>query len=54
MSNTKSNKDKDSLKENNPCWDGYEPVGMKEKDGKEVPSCVPKDDDSKSYSKKKS
>jgi hypothetical protein len=28
--------------EENPCWDGYEMVGMKEKDGKEVPNCVPK------------
>lgn len=26
----------------NPCWDGYEQVGMKEKGGKEVPNCVPK------------
>lgn len=28
--------------EENPCWDGYEMVGMKMKDGKEVPNCVPK------------
>ena len=28
-------------KETNPCWDGYEMIGMKEKDGKEVPNCVP-------------
>lgn len=26
----------------NPCWDGYEIVGMKKQDGKEVPNCVPK------------
>ena len=25
----------------NPCWKGYEQVGMKEKDGKQVPNCVP-------------
>ena len=25
----------------NPCWKGYEMVGMKEKDGKQVPNCVP-------------
>ena len=25
----------------NPCWDGYEMVGMKDKDGKSVPNCVP-------------
>ena len=24
-----------------PCWSGYEQFGMKEKDGKEVPNCVP-------------
>ena len=25
----------------NPCWKGYEMVGMKEKDGRQVPNCVP-------------
>lgn len=25
----------------NPCWEGYEPYGTKEVDGKEVPNCVP-------------
>jgi len=25
----------------NPCWDGYEQIGMKEKNGKQVPNCVP-------------
>ena len=24
-----------------PCWDGYEQIGTKIKDGKEVPNCVP-------------
>jgi len=24
------------------CWSGYEAVGMKMKDGKKVPNCVPK------------
>ena len=24
-----------------PCWNGYEQIGMKEKDGKKVPNCVP-------------
>jgi len=24
-----------------PCWDGYEQIGTKTKDGKEVPNCVP-------------
>jgi len=27
-----------------PCWDNYEMVGMKKKNGKEVPNCVPKFD----------
>jgi len=30
------------LKEGKPCWKGYEQVGMKEKNGKQVPNCVPK------------
>ena len=25
-----------------PCWSDYEQIGMKNKDGKEVPNCVPK------------
>lgn len=25
----------------NPCWEGYTQVGMKMKDGKQVPNCVP-------------
>lgn len=25
----------------NPCWKGYEQIGMKMKDGKKVPNCVP-------------
>ena len=28
----------------NPCWDNYKQVGMKEKNGKKVPNCVPKED----------
>jgi hypothetical protein len=28
-------------KDPNPCWKGYEMVGMKMKGGKEVPNCVP-------------
>jgi outer membrane lipoprotein SlyB len=28
-----------------PCWEGYEQIGMKTKDGKKVPNCVPKDDE---------
>jgi hypothetical protein len=32
-----------------PCWDGYEMVGMKEKGGKEVPNCVPVDENNSMY-----
>ena len=28
-------------KDDDPCWDDYEQVGMKDKGGKEVPNCVP-------------
>jgi len=28
-------------KQEDPCWDGYEQIGMKDKDGKRVPNCVP-------------
>ena len=28
----------------NPCWKGYKQLGMKEKDGKQVPNCVPIDE----------
>ncbi|NBP55542.1 hypothetical protein EBU71_03190 [bacterium] len=28
-------------KDSDPCWTGYKQVGMKKKDGKEVPNCVP-------------
>jgi hypothetical protein len=27
--------------ETDPCWKGYKQVGMKDKDGKQVPNCVP-------------
>ncbi|MEJ8802580.1 hypothetical protein [Pontibacter sp. H249] len=47
---SKSNSSNNSLKDNNPCWKGYEPVGTKKKDGKEVPNCVPKNKSSSSKS----
>lgn len=31
------------LNKKGPCWKGYEMVGMKDKGGKKVPNCVPKD-----------
>jgi hypothetical protein len=29
------------IKEEDPCWKGYTQVGMKKKNGREVPNCVP-------------
>lgn len=36
---------KDLLKEDSPCWKDYEMVGMKDKNGKKVPNCVPKNEE---------
>lgn len=30
-----------SKSKKDPCWKGYEMVGMKTKNGKKVPNCVP-------------
>ena len=30
-----------ATKKSDPCWDGYTQVGMKMKNGKKVPNCVP-------------
>lgn len=32
---------KKTLKNSNPCWKGYHPVGTKKKSGRTVPNCVP-------------
>lgn len=32
-------------RKDDPCWKGYEQVGMKKKGGKEVPNCVPESSD---------
>lgn len=32
----------------NPCWKGYKPVGTKQKNGRTVPNCVPKESIQKS------
>ena len=32
------------LSEKSPCWKGYKQIGMKEKDGRQVPNCVPIDE----------
>lgn len=33
------------MKGKDPCWDGYEMIGTKKKNGKEVPNCVPKNEE---------
>ncbi len=39
---------KKKMKGEDPCWDNYEMVGTKKKNGKEVPNCVPKNEEVKS------
>lgn len=34
----------ENVNEAGPCWKGYQQVGMKMKNGKEVPNCVPKNE----------
>jgi hypothetical protein len=34
------------------CWEGYEAVGTKQKDGKTVPNCVPKNKNAEREGKK--
>ncbi len=41
-STKKATKKTATKKAADPCWDGYEKVGNKKKDGKSVPNCVPK------------
>lgn len=44
------------LEDDDPCWKGYKQVGMKDKNGKQVPNCVPEEDEemsTKSKNKKK-
>ena len=31
----------ESKKKDDPCWEGYEQRGMKMKNGKKVPNCIP-------------
>ena len=35
----------------NPCWNGYKPVGTKKKNGKVVPNCVPEEVQSEDWQK---
>ncbi len=32
---------KEKVSKKDPCWNGYEQVGMKKKKGEKVPNCVP-------------
>jgi hypothetical protein len=41
------------LSEDDPCWDSHKQVGMKTKNGKQVPNCVPKEDADDKFGKKK-
>ena len=34
---------KEFLEESDPCWKGYKQLGMKKKNGKEVPNCIPEE-----------
>ena len=39
--NKMTTKKESEKKTDDPCWKGYEQVGMKTKGGKKVPNCVP-------------
>lgn len=38
----------ESTEHDEPCWKDYKQIGMKKKNGKEVPNCVPKGSNSES------
>jgi hypothetical protein len=40
---------KDVSEDEDPCWDNYKQVGMKKKNGKEVPNCVPEEQQIEAY-----
>lgn len=33
----------EEAKDEDPCWDGYQQIGMKKKNGRKVPNCVPEE-----------
>ncbi len=41
MATTKKATKKVSKSKSDPCWEGYEKIGMKMKNGKLVPNCIP-------------
>ncbi len=50
---TSDSKKKQSKSKSDPCWEGYEKIGMKMKNGKLVPNCVPIKKDKKKTDKTK-
>ena len=32
-------------KAKDPCWTGYKQLGMKQKNGKQVPNCIPEEEE---------
>lgn len=45
MGDDSEEKTSDNAEDSDPCWKDYEMVGMKNKNGKQVPNCVPKSSD---------
>lgn len=45
-------KAKKTLRNSNPCWKGYHPVGTKKKGGRTVPNCVPNESVSEAEEKR--
>ncbi len=50
---TSDSKKSRSQSKSDPCWEGYEKIGMKMKNGKLVPNCVPIKKDKKKSDKTK-
>ncbi|MEJ7822418.1 MAG: hypothetical protein WKF85_08855 [Chitinophagaceae bacterium] len=50
---TTDSKKSRSQSKSDPCWEGYEKIGMKMKNGKLVPNCVPIKKDKKKSDKTK-
>lgn len=44
--------EKKTLKNTNPCWKNYKPVGTKQQNGHTVPNCVPKESTAEGWSQK--
>jgi hypothetical protein len=44
LTKEEANKVWEEMNEESPCWKGYKQIGMKDKDGRKVPNCVPVDE----------